>query len=357
MIFLIVPVFLLAAFVLYSQWIAHTPVITGADGQPLPGSIASLEKVKLGGVDQWLILRGYDVNKPVLLFLSGGPGASEAARVLRFNSELEKHFVVAIWEQRGCGKSYPARNPRSGLTIDRYVSDVIELSEMLRVRFDEPKIYLVGHSWGTIIGVLAAQQRPDLFHAYIGAAQMVDVRETDQVIYDLVLEHSRQTGDVNFVKALERRGPPPYFGKSPIQPYASLFGREYQVFEVPNIKDESYRREGDAIQLMLKQPEYGWLDRVYYLLGLMNTFNVVYPQLQEMDFREDAVRLDLPVYIVLGRHDMNNPAHIPEEYFDLLKAPKKELVFFSNSGHGMIWEEAEQFHRLMVDRVLPETYP
>ncbi len=356
MIYLLIPVFLLVAYVLYSQWTAHTPAILGADGKPLPGSIASLEKIKLGGVDQWLILRGYDVNKPVLLFLSGGPGASEAARVLRFNSELEKHFVVVIWEQRGCGKSYPSSHPKSDLTVDQYVADIIELTNILRARFDEQKIYMVGHSWGTIIGVLAAQQRPDLYHAYIGTAQMVDVLETDQMIYDLVLEHSLQTGDADFVKKLEKQGLPPYFGKSPIQPYSTLFGREYQLFEVPNIKDETYRREGDAIMLMLKQPEYGWLDRVYYLLGLMNTFNVVYPQLQEMDFRETATRIDLPVFIVLGRHDMNNPSRIPEEYFNLLEAPKKELIFFENSGHGMIWEESCLFHRLLVDTILPETY-
>jgi pimeloyl-ACP methyl ester carboxylesterase len=135
-----------------------------------------------------------------------------------------------------------------------------------------------------------------------------------------------------------------------------LFGREYAVFEASKIKDPEYRRDGDILRLMLKQPEYGWLDRAYYLLGLMNTFNVVYPQLQEMDFREDAVRFDLPVYLVLGRNDMNNPFQIPEEYFDLLDAPSKKLIFFESSGHGMIWEEAGLFHQLMIDTVLPETY-
>jgi pimeloyl-ACP methyl ester carboxylesterase len=349
-------VVLLVGFVLVSQWTAHTPSIIGADGQPLPGSIASLEKVKLGGVDQWLIIRGYDVSKPVLLFLSGGPGASEAARFLRFNSELEKHFVVVIWEQRGCGKSYPSLNPKSALTIDQYASDVIELTEILRMRFDEQKIYLVGHSWGTIIGVRAAQARPDLFRAYVGTAQMVDVLETDQVIYEMVLEHSRQAGDTKFVQTLEAQGEPPYLGKNPIQLYATLFGREYAVYEAPNIKDPEYRRDGDILMLMLKQPEYGWLDRVYYLLGLMNTFNAVYPQLQEMDFRLDAPRLDLPVYLMLGRHDMNNPYQIPEEYFNLLEAPSKQLVFFEDSGHGMIWEEADKFHDPMINTVLVETY-
>ncbi len=356
MLFLLVVVTLLAALVLGSQWAAHTPAILGADGKPLPGSIASLEKVRLGGVDQWLIIRGQDVNKPVLLFLSGGPGASEAARVLRFNSELEKHFVVVIWEQRGCGKSYPSLNPQSDLTVDQYVSDTIDLTEMLRSRFAEQKIYLLGHSWGAIIGMRAAQQRPDLFHAYVGTAQMVDVLETDQMIYRMVMDHSRQTGDTQFVQTLTTQGEPPYLGKSPIQPYSTLFGREYSLYEFPNIKSEEYRNDGDILMLMLKQPEYGWLDRVYYLLGLMDTFNVVYPQLQEMDFRSDATQLDLPVYMVLGRNDMNNPYQIPEEYFNLLQAPSKQLTFFEDSGHGMIWEEAAKFHDLMINTVLPETY-
>ena len=356
MIFLLMAVTLLGALVLGSQWAAHTPAILGANGKPLPGSIASLEKVRLGGVDQWLIIRGQDVNKPVLLFLSGGPGASEAGRVLRFNRELEKHFVVVIWEQRGCGKSYPSFNPQSDLTVDQYVSDTIDLTEMLRSRFAEQKIYLVGHSWGAIIGVRAAQQRPDLFHAYVGTAQMVDVLETDQMIYRMVMDHSRQSGDTQFVQTLTTQGEPPYLGKSPIQPYSTLFGREYSLYEFPNTKSEEYRNDGDILMLMLKQPEYGWLDRVYYLLGLMNTFNVVYPQLQVMDFRSDAAQLDLPVYMVLGRNDMNNPYQIPEEYFNRLQAPSKQLTFFEDSGDGMIWEEAAKFHDLMINTVLPETY-
>ena len=357
MLFLLIVMMVLLGVVLGSQWMAHTPPILGADGKPLPGSIAALERVKLGGVNQWLIIRGHDVNKPVLLFLSGGPGASEAGRVLRFNAELEKHFVVVIWEQRGCAKSYPSRHPQAALTVDQYVADIIELTDLLRARFDEEKIYLVGHSWGTIIGARAAQARPDLFHAYIGTAQMVNVRETDQMIYDMVLAHSHQTGDAKFVQTLETQGPPPYFGKNPIRPYATLFGREYQLFEVPNIKNAEYRRDGDAITLMLKQPEYGWLDRAYYLLGLMNTFNVVYPQLQELDLRHDTTHFELPVYIVLGRHDMNNPSVLPEDYFNQVEAPRKQLIFFEDSGHGMIWEEADLFHRLMVETVLPETYP
>jgi pimeloyl-ACP methyl ester carboxylesterase len=204
--------------------------------------------------------------------------------------------------------------------------------------------------------VQAVQERPDLFHAYIGTAQMVDVSETDQIIYEMVMEHSQMSGDTQFVETLQKQGPPPYFGKSPIKPYATLFQREYALFEVPNIKDPEYRAEGDAMLLMLKQPEYGWLDRAYYLLGMMNTFNVVYPQLQEMDFRQDATHFDLPVYMILGRHDMNNPSQIPEEYFNLIQAPTKRLYYFEDSGHGMLWEEAGKYHDILVNTVLPETY-
>lgn len=355
MINLLIIFVILAGFILGSQWSAHTPPIISKEGEALEGSISSLEKVKLGGVDQWLIIRGQDINNPVMLFLSGGPGASEAARVLRFNQELEKHFTVVIWEQRGCGKSFPSFYPKSELTLEQYESDIIELSELLRTRFNQEKIYLVGHSWGTIIGALAAQSRPDLFHAYVGTAQMVDVRETDILIYDMVMEHSVKTGDTAFVKTLETQGKPPYFGKSPIQPYSTLFGKEYAIFEVPNIKNEDYRRNGDILMLMLKQPEYGWMDRIYYLLGLMNTFNVVYPQLQNLDLRETNTQFELPVYIVLGRHDMNNPSQIPEDYFNQIEAPSKQLIFFEDSGHGMIWEEASKFHDLMIKVVLPET--
>jgi len=247
MINIIVIVLILGGFILSSQWTAHTPAIVDDHGDYVEGSIATLEKVKLGGVEQRLIIRGQDINKPVLLFLSGGPGASEAARVLRFNDELERLFVVVIWEQRGCGKSYPSINPKADLTIDQYVSDIIELTDILRSRFDEEKVYLVGHSWGTIIGVKATQQRPDLFHAYVGTAQMVDVEETDQIIYDAVIDYSLKNGDLSFVKTLQELGKPLYFGKSPIKPYSTLFGREYAIFEVPNIQNEEYRPDGDVM--------------------------------------------------------------------------------------------------------------
>ncbi|MBF2022544.1 MAG: alpha/beta hydrolase [Hydrococcus sp. C42_A2020_068] len=304
----------------------------------------------MGGVDQWLIIRGQSIDNPVLLFLSGGPGGTEAGRVPRFNQELERHFVVVIWEQRGCGKSYLALNPRSALTVDQYVSDIIELTEILRARFDEDKIYLLGHSWGTIIGVRAAQERPELFYAYIGTGQMVNVRETDQTIYRMLMEHAQQTSDTEFVEMLEAQGEPPYFGSNPLSRYRNVLGREYSIFELPYIQSEAYKREGDAMLLILRRPEYGWLDRIDTIRGLIDTFNVVYPQLQDFDFRNDAQELDLPVYIILGRHDVNATYWIAEEYFNVLAAPHKRFFVFEDSGHGMIWQEVDKFYDIMFNR-------
>ncbi len=281
-----VAVVALAAALALSQALAHTPPIVDAQGQPIPTSIASLEKVRLGGTDQWVVLRGANVNHPVLLFLSGGPGGSELGRVRRFNQPLEERFVVAVWEQRGCGKSYWA-GPTTALTVDQYVADVIELSETLRTRFGEDKIYLLGHSWGSIIGVRAVQQRPDLFHAYIGSGQMVNNVETDQTIYRMLLDHAHKSGDTAFAEELAGLGEPPYYGARPIFQYMKVLGREYGIFEAPYIQSERYKREGDlAGQTLI--PEYGWLDRVNFMRAAMDTFNVVYPQLQDYDFRRDA---------------------------------------------------------------------
>lgn len=347
----------IAAVVSGSQLKAHTPPILDENGKPLAGSITALEKVVLGGVEQWLIIRGHDMNKPVLLFLSGGPGSSEAGRVLRFNSELEKHFVVVIWEQRGCGKSYPSLHPTDKLTVDQYVADIVELTEMLKERFKEEKIYVMGHSWGTIIGVRAAQAHPNLFHAYIGTAQMVNVQETDQIIYRKMLEYAERVGDSRYLASLQKQGEPPYYGKNPIVPYVNVLQREYAVFETVASTNEVYRRDGDVLLLMLKQPEYGWIDRINNLRGLKDTFNIVYPQLQEFDFRSDATHFDLPVYLISGRNDTNAPAWLSEDYFNLIDAPYKELIYFEDSGHGMIWQEADKCLDVLVNRVLAETYP
>jgi pimeloyl-ACP methyl ester carboxylesterase/uncharacterized membrane protein len=154
--------------------------VLAPDGTPAPGSIAELATVRLGGTDQAVMIRAEDPEKPVLLYLSGGPGQSDVA-LSRVLAEGWTHdFVFVDWDQRGNGKSYAAIDPLSTFTLDQAVSDTLELTDYLRARFGERKIYLMGESWGTILGVLAVQRQPDLYHAWIGSGQAVDAVETDR---------------------------------------------------------------------------------------------------------------------------------------------------------------------------------
>lgn len=154
-----------------SQWFASTPLITDADGNPLPNSISTLEAVELNGSQHWMTIRGHSTDLPVLLFLAGGPGGSELVMTRRYLSELEEHFIVVNWDQPGTGKSYNAL-PFDALTPERYVSDAHELTLYLRQRFNQEKIYIYGESWGSILAILLVQQYPDLFHAFISTGQM-----------------------------------------------------------------------------------------------------------------------------------------------------------------------------------------
>ncbi|MDX6369895.1 MAG: proline iminopeptidase, partial [Gaiellaceae bacterium] len=179
--------------VLIAQPVTVPPVLA-ANGQAVPGSIAELAKVKIGGVTQWLEIRGQSRDKPVLLFIPGGPGQSDLSfsRVLFAN--LTRDFVVVAWDGRGIGKAYPSYDPKT-LTTDRVVADTIEVTNYLRRRFDEKKIYLAGESGGTITGVLAVERHPELYYAWIGSGQMVDPRETDIRIHRDLVAYATRVGD------------------------------------------------------------------------------------------------------------------------------------------------------------------
>jgi pimeloyl-ACP methyl ester carboxylesterase len=189
---------------------ASTPPILGADGHRLPGSVAELRTLRLGGRSQAVMIRGYSMDNPVLLYLSGGPGGSDLPWSRAIMTELQRNFILVGWDQPGSAKSYPALAPSSGLTIDQEVADTVELTNYLRRRFDEPKIYLLGESWGSVLGVLTVQRHPDLFHAYIGVGQMVNPRETDRRLYRDMLSYAARTHDTALAAQLRSYGEPPY---------------------------------------------------------------------------------------------------------------------------------------------------
>lgn len=336
-----------------SQATATTPPIRDANGNRVPGSIASLETVKLGGNDQWITVRGYDVENPVLLFLAGGPGGSELAMTRKYLGELEKHFVVVNWDQPGTGKSYGAAD-FDDLTPERYVSDGIELTQYLRDRFHQEKVYLLGESWGSILGIWLVQQHPELYHAFISTGQMVAPLENDIRMYEFAIDLLTQRGQQGKVDQLRRNGPPPYDKGELLRKFGAMN-------DVVNGYMESHAHgEGVNHNLMfdsLRAQEYGLLDKGYWLLGLARTFTTVYPQIYDVDLRTQATRLEVPVYFVKGRWDINADNALAEEYFAILEAPHKELIWFEDSAHTPLWDEPDRFVDVMVNTVLAQSHP
>ena len=341
--------------VVASQAFASTPPITAANGRPLPSSIAVMEKVQLSGSEQWITIRGKDKTNPVLLFLAGGPGGSELTWTRKYLAGLEDHFVVVNWDQPGCGKSYNAVQIAS-LTPERYVSDAYELTQLLRTRFHQDKIYLMGESGGTIWGVKLVQQHPDLFYAWVsGGGQMINTTENDVLGYEFALKLAAERGDSKTVATLQQNGPPPYVG-------SGMFLKRYTPYLMV-LNSYMYEhaggdgQEGNRLMDVLLGTEYGLLDKVNWFRGLIDVFTVVYPQLEDLDFTTQAAKLDVPVYFMEGRWDVNAMASLVKRYYTVLDAPHKELIWFEQSGHDPLYEESGKFVDLMVNRVLPQTQP
>lgn len=330
---------------------ASTDPILADDGQPLAGSIAELSRVEIGGHDLAVMIRGDSVDNPVLLFLAGGPGGTELGGMRRHLPALEQDFVVVTYDQRGTGKSYDQLDPTSTLTFDAAVSDVLEMTNYLRDRFGRDQIYLVGQSWGTILGVVAVQQQPQLFHAYVGTGQMVSPRATDQIFYEDTLAWAEQTGDRRLVDTLTESGPPPYDN---ILYYEAALSHEMDMY--PYDHSQNSEGEGQFSENILVE-EYSLTEQVHNLGAVLEVFTTLYPQIQDVDFRVDATRLDVPVYLVQGRHEAPGRAILADEWFAMLDAPSKEMITFDTSGHRPLFEQPDRFHEVMTEIVLQETQP
>ncbi len=330
---------------------AATAAITGADGEPLPGSVAELTKVNLGGHDLGLMIRGTSTANPVLLLLAGGPGGSELGAMRRHLPELEKHFTVVTWDQRGAGTSYPELDPADTVTLDGYVSDTIALTNYLRDRFDTKDIYLLGQSWGTTLGVLAVQAEPQLYRAFIGTGQMVSQNATDRIFYDDTLAWAARTGNDGMVEQLKAAGPPPY---AAMFPYETALSHESDVYPY----DHSGNSEGAGqMSENLLVEEYSLIDQVHVIGSFMDTFAAVYPQLQNIDFRQSATDFEVPMYFVQGAHEARGRAQLFEQWYPMVDAPIKDVAVLETSGHRPLWEQPDEFVDYLVGTVLPETNP
>ena len=333
---------------------ASVPPIRDAAGNVVPGSIASLERVRINGSDQWIEIRAWSPDKPVLLSIPGGPGQSDLALSRPTLGTLAKDFVVVSWDQRGIGKAYGSYQP-SKLTTRQAVADTIALTNYLRKRFDERKIYLFGESAGSIIGVLAVRQHPELYHAWIGSGQMVDPHETDLRIYHGLLAYAAKHHDGGLASKLRGYGPPPY---ESVYAYGYVM-TQYDKLAGDYTEPKSYTDALDKAGVGpfgVRGSEYTLPEKMNVVRGLIDVFSVMYPQWQRIDFRRSAERLNVPVYIFTGKHELAARRDLALAWFRRLHAPTKRLYDFPDAGHATAFEHFEDLHRMMVNTVLPATY-
>jgi len=179
----------------------------------------------LGGIEQWISIRG-NIDNPILIYLHGGPGTPVMPLFRHFQASLEDYFLIVQWEQRGAGKSFSRRIPKETMTIEQFISDLYELIELLKKRFSKTKIYLIGHSWGSVLGTFIVQRYPQLFYAYIGVGQASNTVETEKRMYEFVLERSKELNNKKAIRQLEKVGPP-FKGLYP--PYTTFYKGGYMA--------------------------------------------------------------------------------------------------------------------------------
>ncbi|MFC2165373.1 alpha/beta fold hydrolase [Acidobacteriota bacterium] len=334
--------FLLVVLLILSSSLAFPGDNTNQKG------IDALEEISLGGVKQWILMRGADVTNPILLFLHGGPGFCEMPHTHIDSARLEKHFIVVNWDQRGAGKSYDPNIPKETMNIEQFLSDTHELMHVLRKRFSKDKIFLIGHSWGSVLGLYTAYRHPKSLYAYIGMGQLVNAKEGEMISYQYTVEKAKEAGDEKAIKMLERIGPPPYEGG-----YQSLFTQRMLLARYGgSMRNLSFT---DFVKIRESSPYYTKADNANFMKAFMQSMSLMWDELMTVNFFEDVPELQIPVYFFAGKCDYQVPFELLERYYAVLKAPHKEIVWFENSCHMPNLSDPEAYQDKLINLVLKNT--
>lgn len=320
-----------------------------------PGGIDLLGNVPLGGEEQWVLIRGQKQTNPVLLYLHGGPGSFVIPRARELGRALEQDFVVVYWDQRGSGKSFRSGTSVEEMTLDQFIADTHELAQVLKRRFNVPKIYLAGNSWGSALGMMVAARYPESFYAFIGTGQLVNTARAEALSYEFTLREAHNTNNREAIRELEEIGPPPwdYQTLNRQRKWLRRFGGTiYKEREAPG----SFL--SDFMGSMLLSPEYSLLEVMEISTDPNFAVRTLWDDLAQINLFEDVPRIAVPVFFMAGRHDYQTPSELVKKYYDQLEAPAgKHLIWFEDSAHMPEFEQVDQFHRMMVDSVLAQTYP
>ena len=309
------------------------------DGVP----VDSAEFVSVGGIDQWVTIRGADCHNPPMLFLHGGPGDALSPFSGRLLADWEHHFTLIQWDQPGAGRTFSNTGPEiaSELSIDRIVLDGIDVAEFVLDKLGHEKLILVGTSWGSIIGTRMVRNRPDLFNAYVGISQVVSMKRAVPIGYRDAIGHFERAGNEAAVTELEDLGPPPW---DSVGELAVLFRsiRAIRGQSAPNL-------------IGLTDPEFtpaefqSWLAADEF--SQLHFFGAALDgELMNLDLLEESVDLSVPVYVFQGSDDLITPQILAEQYVNALDASEKGLFRIQGAGHELLFEASDELLKELVTR-------
>jgi pimeloyl-ACP methyl ester carboxylesterase len=299
-----------------------------------PNGIDEASYLKIGGIEQWVTIRGEDRANPVVLLLHGGPGdATNPWGHAVFRTWLKTHTVVQ-WDQRGAGRTLGRNGPASAssLTIDRLVQDGIELSEALRTSLRKDKIILLGHSWGSVLGVLMAKAKPDLFTAFVGTGQVGDPTRSYHVAFDALVAKARALDDTRALRELKEIGPPPYKD-----------GRGYRVQRRwANLFEGADAFIVSMVGFALTAPGYTTRDVNDWIDGQRLSAERLVPQSSSLAATALTGRFAVPVFVIQGSDDFTTPTSLAKAFVDGVEAPHKAFVAIKG-GHFAVFMNSSEF--------------
>jgi proline iminopeptidase len=329
-----------------------TQIVANARKIVATNGVEELLEIPVADTQQWISVRGRDKANPVLLMIHGGPASPEMPTSWYFENGWEDYFTVVQWDQRGSGKSYNANDPKviqPTLSLPRITEDAGEVVQYLRSRYGKQKIFVLGHSWGSVVGLSLARQHPEWLFAYIGVGQVIDGKGGERVGYEETLRIAQATGNAQAVADLKSIYPyPNEDGSVPLE----KIDKE-RIWSV-RFGELSWNRTGLDYYYDLTQfsPEYTEADINAIDLGSHLSLGPLLPYMTGFDFSK-VTEWRCPIVLFAGRHDFTTPSTVAAEWYQRIHAPSKKLVWFENSAHMMMVEEPGRFLLHLVQDVRP----
>lgn len=322
-------------------------------GNELKNSVSEKIFITINGVEQGMFIRGRDSRNPVLLLIHGGPGMPYYGLINTYPNatDIENDFTVCYWEQRGAGLSYiPGMSPET-INVEQLVSDTVEVSNYLRDRFGQEKIYLMGHSWGTFIGIQAAAQSPQLYHAYIGIAQISNDKESEMLAYEYMLEQYKILRNNEIVKKLEEVS----ISEEGLVSYPDLSLRDAAMHRLGIGTTHNMNSVVTGVFLPIMQSQSYTLSEkinIWRAKAFLSNSTNLFEELYSTDLTVKISQVEIPVYFLSGIYDYTVSYKLSKDYFENLQAPVKGFYTFEQSAHSPLFEEPKKFLQILKEDVL-----